>query len=80
MEERCRRTPFLLTPSSSNKWATTILLACRICRQHCHGRGTKAEVEALIHDTVELHLADLCKDGSAVSPPSNQVEYIEVAA
>lgn len=42
--------------------------------------GTKAEVEALIHDAIELHLAGLREDGAAVPQPSSQVEYIEVAA
>lgn len=42
--------------------------------------ATKAEVEALIHDAIELHLAGLREDGTAVPPPSSQVEYIEVAA
>jgi predicted RNase H-like HicB family nuclease len=42
--------------------------------------ATKAEVEALIHDAIELHLAGLREDGDAVPPPSSQVEYIEVAA
>ena len=42
--------------------------------------ATKAEVEALIHDAIELHLGGLREDGTAVPPPSSQVEYIEVAA
>lgn len=42
--------------------------------------ATKAEVEALIHDAIELHLAGLHEDGTAVPPPSSQVKYIEVAA
>lgn len=42
--------------------------------------ATKAEVEALIHDAIGLHLAGLREDGTAVPPPSSQVEYIEVAA
>lgn len=42
--------------------------------------ATKAEVEALIHDAIELHLAGLREDGTAVPPPSSQVQYIEVAA
>ena len=42
--------------------------------------ATKAEVEALIHDAIELHLAGLREDGTAVPPPSSRVEYIEVAA
>ena len=42
--------------------------------------ATKAEVEVLIHDAIELHLTGLREDGTAVPPPSSQVEYIEVAA
>lgn len=42
--------------------------------------GTKAEVEALIHDAIELHLAGLREDGAAVPQLSSQMEYIEVAA
>lgn len=42
--------------------------------------ATKAQVEALIHDAIALHLAGLREDGDVVPPPSSQVEYIEVAA
>ena len=42
--------------------------------------GTKVEVEALIHDAIELHLAGLREDGDALPLPSSQVEYIDVAA
>lgn len=42
--------------------------------------GTKAEVEALIHDAIELHLAGLREDGDAIPLPSSQVQYIDVAA
>lgn len=41
---------------------------------------TKAEVEALIHDAIALHLAGLREDGAAIPLPSSQVEYIDVAA
>ena len=42
--------------------------------------ATKAEVESLIHDAIELHLAGMREDGDAIPPPSSQVEYIDVAA
>ncbi len=42
--------------------------------------ATKAEVESLIHDAIELHLAGLREDGGAIPLPSSQVEYIDVAA
>ncbi len=42
--------------------------------------ATKAEVKALIHDAIELHLAGLREDGADVPLPSSQVEYIDVAA
>ena len=42
--------------------------------------ATRAEVEHLIHDAIELHLAGLREDGTAVPPPSSQVQYVEVAA
>ena len=41
---------------------------------------TKVEVEARIHDAIELHLAGLREDGDAIPLPSSQVEYIDVAA
>ncbi|WP_454832584.1 type II toxin-antitoxin system HicB family antitoxin [Pseudoxanthomonas wuyuanensis] len=42
--------------------------------------ASKAEVESLIHDAIELHLAGLRKDGTAIPLPTSQVEYIDVAA
>ena len=42
--------------------------------------ATKAEVEALIHDAIALHLAGMREDGLAIPMPSSQVEYIDVAA
>ena len=42
--------------------------------------ATKAEVESLIHDAIELHLAGMREDGDAIPLPSSQVEYIDVAA
>ncbi len=41
--------------------------------------ANKAEVEGLIHDAIGLHLAGLREDGTAVPPPSSQVQYVEVA-
>ena len=41
--------------------------------------ATKAEVESLIHDAIELHLAGMREDGDAIPLPSSQVEYIDVA-
>ncbi|MEO6104282.1 MAG: type II toxin-antitoxin system HicB family antitoxin [Pseudoxanthomonas sp.] len=42
--------------------------------------ATKAEVEALIHDAIELHLAGMREDGDAIPLPASQVGYIDVAA
>ncbi len=42
--------------------------------------ASKIEVETLIHDAIALHLAGLREDGVAISVPSSQVEYIDVAA
>lgn len=42
--------------------------------------ASKAEVEALIHDAVALHLAALREDGVAIPALSSQVVYIDVAA
>ena len=41
---------------------------------------TKAEVEALLHDAIALHLAGMREDGLVIPVPSSQVEYIDVAA
>jgi predicted RNase H-like HicB family nuclease len=38
------------------------------------------EVEQLIREAIELHLAGLQEDGLPVPQPSSQVEYVEVAA
>nr|WP_298124960.1 type II toxin-antitoxin system HicB family antitoxin [uncultured Pseudoxanthomonas sp.] len=47
----------------------------------CMATGsTKAEVEALIHDAIALHLAGMREDGLVIPVPSSQVEYIDVAA
>jgi predicted RNase H-like HicB family nuclease len=41
---------------------------------------TVAEVQQLIRDAIELHIAGMREDGLAIPPPSSQVEYIQVAA
>jgi predicted RNase H-like HicB family nuclease len=40
---------------------------------------TEAEVESLIREAIEFHVAGLREDGLAVPPPSSKVEYIDVA-
>lgn len=42
--------------------------------------ATKAEVESLIHDAIELHLAGMREDGHVIPLPLSQVGYVEVAA
>jgi predicted RNase H-like HicB family nuclease len=41
---------------------------------------TVAEVQQLIRDAIELHIAGMREDGLSIPPPSSQVEYIQVAA
>ena len=41
---------------------------------------TLSEVQQLIREAVELHLAGMREDGLAIPPPSSQVDYVEVAA
>jgi predicted RNase H-like HicB family nuclease len=41
---------------------------------------TVAEVQELIREAVELHIAGMREDGLAIPPPSSQVDYIQVAA
>jgi predicted RNase H-like HicB family nuclease len=41
---------------------------------------TVAEVQRLIREAIELHIAGMREDGLAIPPPSSQVEYIQVAA
>jgi predicted RNase H-like HicB family nuclease len=38
------------------------------------------EVEVLIREAVELHIAGLREDGDPIPPPSSRVDYVEVAA
>lgn len=39
-----------------------------------------AEVQQSIREAIELHLAGMREDGVPFPPPSNQVDYIDVAA
>ena len=41
---------------------------------------TVAEVQQLIREAIELHIAGMREDGLPVPPPSSQVEYVQVAA
>ena len=41
---------------------------------------TLGEVQQLIREAVEFHLAGMREDGIPVPPPSSQVDYVEVAA
>ena len=40
---------------------------------------SEAEVESLIREAIEFHVAGLRDDGLPVPPPSSKVEYIYVA-
>ena len=42
--------------------------------------ASKAVVESLMRDAIELHLAGMREDGDAIPLPSSQVEYIDVTA
>lgn len=37
--------------------------------------ATKPEVESLIHDAIELHLAGMREDGDVIPLPSTQEQY-----
>jgi predicted RNase H-like HicB family nuclease len=41
---------------------------------------TKEEVERLIREAIELHLAGMAEDGLPIPEPSSLVEYVEVNA
>ena len=41
---------------------------------------TIAEVQRLIREAIELHIAGMREDGLPVPPPSSHVEYVQVAA
>jgi len=40
--------------------------------------GTKAEVERLIREAIELHLGGMAEDGLPIPEPSVKVEYVEI--
>jgi predicted RNase H-like HicB family nuclease len=40
---------------------------------------TKEEVQRLIHEVIEFHVAGLREDGQPIPKPSSSIEYIEVA-
>ena len=41
--------------------------------------NTEAEVECLIREAIEFHVAGLREDGLTVPSPSSKVEYVDVA-
>jgi predicted RNase H-like HicB family nuclease len=41
--------------------------------------GSEAEVESLIREAIEFHVAGLRDDGLPVPDPSSKVEYVDVA-
>jgi predicted RNase H-like HicB family nuclease len=41
---------------------------------------TKAEVEQLIREAIELHLEGMAEDGLPIPEPSSEVDYVEVQA
>ncbi len=41
---------------------------------------TVSDVQELIRDAIEDHLAGLREDGVPIPPPSSRVDYIDVAA
>ena len=42
--------------------------------------STRQEIEKLIQEAIQFHIAGLREDGLPIPSPSSQVEYIEVAA
>ncbi len=47
----------------------------------CVATGTSvAETEAQIREAIEFHLEGMREDGIPISPPSSQVEYVDVVA
>jgi predicted RNase H-like HicB family nuclease len=42
--------------------------------------GTIEEVEQKIREAIAFHLEGLREDGGPAPPPSNHVEYVEIAA
>ncbi len=41
--------------------------------------ASEAEVEKLIQEAIELHVAGLREDGLAIPQPTSKVEYVDVA-
>ncbi len=41
---------------------------------------TREEVQSLIREAIEMHLAGMREDGDPIPPPTVQVNYVEVAA
>ncbi len=41
--------------------------------------ASEAEVEKLIQEAIEFHVAGLREDGLAIPPPTSKVEYVDVA-
>lgn len=41
---------------------------------------TVEEVQSLIREAIEMHLAGMREDGDPIPPPTVQVNYVEVAA
>jgi predicted RNase H-like HicB family nuclease len=42
--------------------------------------ATIAETETQIREAIEFHLEGMREDGTAIPPPSSQVEYVDVVA
>ena len=40
--------------------------------------STEVEVEKLLREAIEMHVAGLREDGVQVPPPSSRVEYLDV--
>ncbi len=40
--------------------------------------ATQEEVERLLREAVELHLAGMCEDNEPIPQPSSRVEYLDV--
>jgi predicted RNase H-like HicB family nuclease len=40
--------------------------------------ATRAEVERLLRETIELHIAGMREDNQPIPQPSSQVEYLEI--
>lgn len=41
---------------------------------------TVEEVQSLIREAIEMHLASMREDGDPIPPPTVQVNYVDVAA